>query len=767
MEQIKFQVEFDRVIEVLAKEIYDSPYALLRENIQNAYDAILMRSQYSEGSWSVTNDGVIDIQILSDTIIITDNGIGMSESVLKNNFWKAGSSGKKTELAMKSGVVGTFGIGGMANFGVCNKLIIETESVETNERIISDVEKSKLSLTHDCINIQKVSPTKEYGTKIIISLDDNVDINLEHAKQYLSSYVKHLPVTVKINDEVISLLPILEQFEDTAASLQKFWTQYQFKEFKADVLVQCNETGRISSILTNIALSDKEIPGVIALRQDGGHLWGYRSSFGLAPIPIKSHYSFGGIVNISVLTPTAGREALSRDSIEITKGFINLVEHCVSQTLSESELSNKNTAFMSHIYSIGRIDYASKLKIRVDPIQQLSLGKLKELSKDRKYNYYEGNDESIITSYATPSDPLVILSTRNPRRRVESNYIQKYCNINVVTDAPQVLKIYSPSTFELDELSFKIKVQLILEQDYALKNAEIKFAKLSHNLPIFVQNLSGENVEIFIQRRHNTVQSVLQFYSTSYDIFPGFIKDYIRQYIYPRIQKWVPSSTREGADVLRKILRQRRELFLIEREDVGLTSILADYIAGKVGMRAVTQTANRLRKVQTEEILKSNVGTIENEIPDLVLSPVVKDASITDDPLYVSAPPINRSDVETNKKLLISDSNLNNFNMFLAISDRAFRHEYDFFIAPHKTRIIWGGHRILFIFTHASDLFSIYYRIELLEDDEGIAGGRVFSTTTIVTKDRIFIPVPKSLERFFLAEEGKKQFYVTFDTISS
>ena len=30
---------------------------------------------------------------------------------------------------------------------------------------------------------------------------------------------------------------------------------------------------------------------------------------------------------------------------------------------------------------------------------------------------------------------------------------------------------------------------------------------------------------------------------------------------------------------------------------------------------------------------------------------------------------------------------------------------------------------------------------------------------------RIFIPVPKILERFFLVEEGKKQFYVEFDTL--
>ncbi len=52
MEKIKFQIEINRVLDVLSKEIYDTPYALLRENIQNAYDAILMREQYSEGTWS-------------------------------------------------------------------------------------------------------------------------------------------------------------------------------------------------------------------------------------------------------------------------------------------------------------------------------------------------------------------------------------------------------------------------------------------------------------------------------------------------------------------------------------------------------------------------------------------------------------------------------------------------------------------------------------------------------------------------------------------
>ena len=42
-EHIAFDVETERVLQILSSEIYDSPKAFLRENVQNAYDAILMR----------------------------------------------------------------------------------------------------------------------------------------------------------------------------------------------------------------------------------------------------------------------------------------------------------------------------------------------------------------------------------------------------------------------------------------------------------------------------------------------------------------------------------------------------------------------------------------------------------------------------------------------------------------------------------------------------------------------------------------------------
>ena len=97
-ERITFDVETSRILQILSSEIYDSPKAFLRENLQNAYDAVLMRCTAESAPLSERR---IDVTIDGQTLTVQDDGIGMTEEALKNNFWKAGSSGKKSELAQR------------------------------------------------------------------------------------------------------------------------------------------------------------------------------------------------------------------------------------------------------------------------------------------------------------------------------------------------------------------------------------------------------------------------------------------------------------------------------------------------------------------------------------------------------------------------------------------------------------------------------------------------------------------------------------------
>ena len=61
---------------------------------------------------------------------------------------------------------------------------------------------------------------------------------------------------------------------------------------------------------------------------------------------------------------------------------------------------------------------------------------------------------------------------------------------------------------------------------------------------------------------------------------------------------------------------------------------------------------------------------------------------------------------------------------------------------------------------------SLYYDIELNEPlSIEMMGGMMIPTTTIMTRDRVYVPVPMELEPAFEITGGAKEFYVRFDTI--
>lgn len=77
-------------------------------------------------------------------------------------------------------------------------------------------------------------------------------------------------------------------------------------------------------------------------------------------------------------------------------------------------------------------------------------------------------------------------------------------------------------------------------------------------------------------------------------------------------------------------------------------------------------------------------------------------------------------------------------------------------------------HRIIYIFTLLSGSLTLYYDMELktkLEKD--MTGGKAITTSTIITKNRIFVPIIPEMEEYFDIKEGNRKFVVRFDDIRS
>ncbi len=76
-------------------------------------------------------------------------------------------------------------------------------------------------------------------------------------------------------------------------------------------------------------------------------------------------------------------------------------------------------------------------------------------------------------------------------------------------------------------------------------------------------------------------------------------------------------------------------------------------------------------------------------------------------------------------------------------------------------------HKVVYIFTHASNSLSLYYDIELREKLEDEMNRReAIPTTTIITDNRMFIPQTSQLNPYFDIHEGTKEFYVRYDIIT-
>jgi molecular chaperone HtpG len=762
-ERIAFDVETERVLQILSAEIYDSPKAFLRENVQNAYDAILMRCT-SQGL--VTADGSITINVEKGRLTIEDNGIGMTEEVLRTNFWKAGSSGKKTDLAQRSGVIGTFGIGAMANFGVCTALRVETRSVDSPETLISTARRAELRFAQDCIDLERIADQRGPGTKIIADLDPAHPIDEGAACEYLAQYVKLLPVPVLVNGKIISQQTFEQVLGDKAADFSEISSRNVARsELSGRLTTSIGPQARVLARLTDIALNGNPIKGEVCLAQQGGQTLGFRNLFGLAPIPTSSTYGFGGFVNLSILHPTAGREALSRESIQHVTNLFALIEAAASEDVATSEAADQNQQFQQYILSQGLIPLAGRVKITVQPADsEVALADAKAFEPSKPKHFYVGRDSTVLKRFANEQANLFSISQNNPRRKLQLRYLREVAKIDEVPEKTIIDRI--PATqLTLDEAMFLLRVRGVLLDDYFLADVDAAFATMSHGVAFHVEPKSN-GLQISISRDLPAVRMVVESYRTAREVFPAFVVDFVRTHLYEHIRDQVPSSKRLGRDALYRRLKDNEELFRYEQSDFGrLESLLADYLSGNVDLEQVLRSSGGQGAGQRQEVRKEQVGTVEEEIPDIIQSN--SDAPPPDE--YQAAPPIMRPNMISEMKILTvaaAHPKLNGFQMFLAMSDRLAKSDGEFFSQPHTTKLMWGSHRVIYVFTNATDDLRLYYDIKLREPlDSQKTGGTMFPTTTIVTKHRIFVPVPKILEPAFQIVGGAKEFFVRFDTI--
>ena len=745
-ERIPLDVDVKRIIEVLATQIYQSPLALLRENTQNAFDAVLMRLHGGDAF-----EPEIAIQITPSEIRVSDNGLGMKYAEVRDNFWRAGASSKNTPEARAAGVVGTFGIGAMANFGIASHLRVVTESAVSGERTETSADGASLSTHENCIEITAQLPQSDPGTQVRASINDSNRVDVARAVTYIAQFVRHVSVPVIVNGAVVSQQPLDSQWPEPQAVWTHDGNMHLVGDLSATAHARAAANGQLWVEVAEIHQNGTILEGRIILSQGGGQLQTLRSGFGLATAAVTSVYGFGGAIDLPTLQPTAGREALSTSSMELLQAIILNVEAWVSEHFGNQPISHENVQFIEWARRNRRPDLCGALRLRqVPPDGSITLAEVRDRRSAHAAHFYAGTDEQVIRAFASEENPLLVGSLRNPRRACEQAFLNQYCQIEPVPEGPSLLRLYTASALAIDQLAILHRITDTLERDYFLP-ANVVLAEISHRVPALVIDVEPA-VRIALDPSGQSFGVLRELYTNEYAAFGSFAKDFVRTVVFPLVEKHVPSSTREGAAAFLSRIRSKRDLFeyeLADRQELG--SIWEDYQRGDITFEEATKLS-RVAMSGSVQLVR-DAAQVADIAPDLVSNLEQLPEAPVDQPL----PAIQRPEVITSASLLTIDGNrpaLNGFRCFLALSDRVMKDKGSFFLQPHRTTVVWGGQKVLFVFQHHSDEFGLYYDIQIDELVSHESGGGGYLTSTLMLGTRVFIPIPERIHSSFVPEPG-------------
>lgn len=765
MKKIPLKFNSETLIHLLGVQLYDSPMAMLRENVQNAFDAI--KERQAKDAFFANPE--VSIQIDHDTVVIKDNGIGMDQSNLENNYWTAGNSGKNTRDAQAAGVVGHFGIGALANFGVCTRLEVNTHKLGTNKRFVSVAEKEHLD--GDNISIEEhLDESNDYGTTITVTLDDNSRFAIGPAKQYLLNFIKYVDVPILLNGENLSQTPIGIQNQQPNDAFEEGVYSDDTISFKYKYVFHKYMPMEPQLHIKNVLMYGVNYNGEFYLTKRSGVnqvIMGLHNGFGLSNMNLASSFGFSGFANFDFLQPTAGREAVSRQCVSTIQSMLFLIERHWASVICNYSFSDDYREFLYYVKSNFSQALAKNINILCDNIGKDKLP-LSEVSTLKDCMYYKGQDRQKIESFKTSGKPLLRISPESPRRQIQLLYLQQI-GIQEKDDRVEIQHIFSNKEIDYSEYIILAEIKKVIEDDYILSNFDIRLATITHEVQSMVMVEDGMDFIIYVSRSNEELKNIKDIYSSNYVMFSPMVKDFVRLFLYRQFSDYIPKGKKERAAYIDAAYQKRKEEFTITDRDVeDLKEIYEQFTNHKMSSSEfLDRIKNAKRLTQAQTLSPQQVGNVETVVRTASLEPKQADAN-NDNNEYIPLPPIIEMANATEKKILKTDTAtpvLNNHKMFISLSNNMNRDYRSFFMLPHYTKVIWSTHRIIFIFTDGLGKLSLYYEMELTKKlDDYAIGGHPLISTTIITKKNIFVPIPEEIQDYFNMRDNESlKFFVHYD----
>ncbi len=245
-EKIEFKTEVNKLLDIVINSLYSEKYIFLRELISNASDA-LDKLKY----WTLTNPGLktgnapLQITITPDkdnnTLMISDNGIGMNRDDLVNHLGTIAKSGTAEFLqnakdnASAVDLIGQFGVGFYSAFMVADKVEVITKRADSDKAY---------KWISDGVDGYEISDAEraEHGTDIKLYLKEDAKdfTDTIYLRNIIHTYSEHIDYPIVLN--------LGEAGEETVNTASALWaknkaeiTEKQYTDFYRHVTKNFDE----------------------------------------------------------------------------------------------------------------------------------------------------------------------------------------------------------------------------------------------------------------------------------------------------------------------------------------------------------------------------------------------------------------------------------------------------------------------------------------------------------------------------------------------
>ena len=712
-------IEFDSVLRVISEQVYDTPLAFIRENVQNAIDAV--RIQALREGMPLSGSGYrVAVTVEHNRLCVRDNGIGMTADDLQRFFWSIGASGKRTPEAAAAGCVGEFGIGGFANFGVCEMLEVisqtEEDEVGTLTRL-SEKDIRRARTTFPKITKEQSDSASPRGTVVVGHLRSQP--NMRHLRDYLRDFVQFVPVPVFFNEEKISQ----SRFKDADQRTNYILVGQAQREWSSGDLVI---SGRLFEDRghTLIAEIDSMMLGKNVVRLQGlfrfenGPIDVLKHGFKLCATRVGSTLGVSGRIDCDRFVPTAGRDSLDGDTTSLLHRIAILLERAaIEEILLSSTRITQNARIFRYVVRQRLIPLLGNTPMRLADGSDTTLGDIRRRAENGNVSVFFGlaQKQTLNQIMQARGHMVVILSSERYRQNAERQYLERYCRAKPFDGMIECVEYYG----ELNrfERIFLSNLELTISRSYEVEGFRLIPGKLTEDVPVFLETgLSGRPPEIFIDVRHAEVTKLKVLGFTS--IFYSLISTFCHEYLGPSLKQWSPRFFGNGALNFELLAKRRSELWTLVRDDIG--------VIWKGGQRQV---------VTRSDVQTVNIGSGQGQ-------------------------PIQSADRPNPRILCIvdQDRSMGLADFYIRVPDAAYKAYGDLLQFCESRGLVWVGNKITYV---ASDTVSSAFQYEIRLDElvvTEINGYRRAEGSIELTQplqeifEGMYFPIPGPLEAFLVPQ---------------